>query len=86
LTFSTLSNSTLASLPSFLDLADMDGLNDVARVRVDHHRRAGHPRRARPVARGLSRIRKQVAALFNDENDEYRVDWKLPPRRSTTRA
>ena len=26
-------------------------------------------------------LRKQVALLFNDDNDEYRVDWKLPPRR-----
>jgi DNA-binding transcriptional LysR family regulator len=25
-------------------------------------------------------LRRHVAQLFNDENDEYRVDWKLPPR------
>lgn len=25
-------------------------------------------------------LRKQVAQLFNDDNDEYRVDWRLPPR------
>jgi len=26
-------------------------------------------------------LRKQVALLFNDDNDEFRVDWKLAPRR-----
>jgi DNA-binding transcriptional LysR family regulator len=26
-------------------------------------------------------LRRQVALLFNDDSDEYRVDWKLPPRR-----
>jgi DNA-binding transcriptional LysR family regulator len=25
-------------------------------------------------------LRSQVTQLFNDENDEWRVDWKLPPR------
>jgi DNA-binding transcriptional LysR family regulator len=25
-------------------------------------------------------LREQVAQLFNDDNDEWRVDWKLPPR------
>ncbi|HKU87553.1 MAG TPA: LysR family transcriptional regulator [Casimicrobiaceae bacterium] len=30
-------------------------------------------------------LRREVALLFNDENDEYRVGWRLPPRsRSTT--
>ncbi len=30
-------------------------------------------------------LRKQVAQLFNDENDEWRVDWKLPPRSASAR-
>ena len=31
-------------------------------------------------------LRKQVAQLFNDENDEWRVDWKLPPRSASARS
>jgi len=31
-------------------------------------------------------LRQQVAQLFNDETDEYRVDWKLPPRTPSSRA
>jgi DNA-binding transcriptional LysR family regulator len=31
-------------------------------------------------------LRQQVAQLFNDDTDEYRVDWKLPPRTNSSRA
>jgi DNA-binding transcriptional LysR family regulator len=31
-------------------------------------------------------LRRQVAQLFNDENDEFRVDWKLPPRSASPRS
>jgi len=31
-------------------------------------------------------LRKQVAQLFNDENDEWRVAWKLPPRSAAARG
>jgi len=31
-------------------------------------------------------LRQQVGQLFNDETDEYRVDWKLPPRTPSSRA
>jgi hypothetical protein len=27
-----------------------------------------------------------VSQIFNDESDEYRVDWKLPPRSPLSRA
>jgi DNA-binding transcriptional LysR family regulator len=29
-------------------------------------------------------LRRQVAQLFNDENDEWRADWKTPPRSAGT--
>ena len=31
-------------------------------------------------------LRRQVSQIFNDESDEYRVDWKLPPRSASSRA
>ena len=31
-------------------------------------------------------LRAQVTQLFNDENDEWRVDWKLPPRSAAARG
>jgi DNA-binding transcriptional LysR family regulator len=31
-------------------------------------------------------LRRQVSQIFNDESDEYRVDWKLPPRSPLSRA
>jgi hypothetical protein len=31
-------------------------------------------------------LRQQVAQLFNDQTDEYQVDWKLPPRTPSSRA
>lgn len=31
-------------------------------------------------------LRRQVSQIFNDESDESRVDWKLPPRSPSPRA